>query len=190
MEPAAEDTSFWWKACMCKPGTWERHVMPPFAMADLRVCWGRVFFFLGDCFLIVKLLRADPISETRSELESSSLWVPSQVLTNPGIYKLSRQWNTVETLVTLCHRSPSLSEMTLTQKEPSTHWKLGRLGLDHTAKLLLYWLGLLVCFSTWKDLGTAMPCSLVCPQQSGCFGKRCQMGIILASSTDICAGIK
>lgn len=42
-------------------------------------------------FLIVKLLGADPISETRSELESSSLWVPSQVLANPGIYKLSRQ---------------------------------------------------------------------------------------------------
>lgn len=81
-------------------------------------------FLLGDCFIIVELLGADPVSETGSKSESSnvevaSLWVPRQELTNPDIYKPSRQRHLVEALVTLCHRSSPISEMTLTQKETS-----------------------------------------------------------------------
>lgn len=81
-------------------------------------------FLLGDCFIIVELL--GQIQFLRLEVnqrlqmwKEASLWVPRQELTNPGIYKLSRQRIIVEALATLCHRSPPISEKTLSQKEPS-----------------------------------------------------------------------
>lgn len=149
--------------------TWDEQLIRPLAIGDVRVYWR--YFSTRLLFHNCRTPGAVLISETGSKSESSKVEGSKPGVPQTGIDK-PRHLQTQQAKNYSGGFGYSLPQVkSYFWDDPDTERAIyrytgnyARLGLGHTAKLLLYWLGLFVCFTTLMDLGTAMPYSPVCSQ--------------------------